>query len=266
MTTAAAQPLSLAKVLCLLLFVFVGPSCGQTYNCSPAHCYGEITLNQQGNISLFSVVLDTPQLLGGDGHISDELWLSQQSSSCPGADAAAVGLCWVEVGVAAGTSFPDATVTHYFWAEAPPNGNYVLYDFGVVPSTQFGQLITLMIENLQNQGQPNTFTATIFYGLPIIIGTLFSEGTSANNTMVATNFSFGLEVYGTKNASATDAHFITPWVVSGDGSNSAFLGGGTADFWNNQAMVDNYPPVDADWEVLPTQSQSGEKFHTKCCS
>lgn len=270
MTEAAPQPFSLAKLFCLLLFVFVAPSCGTTYSCNSPHCYGQINLSQPGNISYFTVVLDTPQLLGGDGHISDELWLIQQSSACQGADQGSAGLCWVEVGLGAGNNFPDPTVTHYFWAEAPPNGNYVLHDFGVVPNTQFGQLVTLIIENLQDQAQPNTYSATIYYGLPLVLGTLYSQGISANNSMVASNFQFGLELAGTQNAFASDAHFILAWVESADGSYSEFLGGGSASFWNSPPptgpLSDDYPPIDATWQVTPDQSPNGGRFHTNCCS
>jgi hypothetical protein len=243
---------TLRTILLLLLLLPLCQSCGPTYSCpANSHCYGQISLSD--SVTLIRLQLDTPQLIGGDGHISDEVWLVQGNNpACSGTDEN--GLCWVEVGVCAGNSGcsgGDPTTTHFFWAEAPPNGNFNFHDLGVVPSQQFGQRMIVGIAKLPGPDQPNSIFAFVEPGL-------LYGGVSTGNTMTPTTFQFGLELFGTMGASATDAHFTNIYVMDGNGG--AYLGGSTTSFWNG-VVTDNSPVV-ADWEITPDQSMTGGKFHT----
>jgi hypothetical protein len=105
-------PRTIAPLL-LAMFAVLLVRCApaETYSCpGDLHCYGIATwyLPQVGNsfLAAASLTLDTPRLLAGDGHVSDELWLVQYP--CFGGDAE--NFCWVEV--VAGFNGLDRTETH----------------------------------------------------------------------------------------------------------------------------------------------------------
>jgi hypothetical protein len=259
MTHSPARPLSAAALAALVLFAIVGQSCGPTltYSCpsSGTHCYGQVNITETHfnvAITLVRLTLDTPLITGGDGHISDEVWLGEfPSSFCSG------GNCWIEAGICAGEGtnggncdLLSAMVAHFFWAEAPPNGMYVFYDLAVVAAEQFGQPIIVTLAKLPLPTQPDSFVAYVGpYG-----------GVSQNNTMSANYINFGLELAGTMGASASDAHFTNIYYM--DTSQGGYLTGGNAASWNSQGTFLDNPPVDANWEIYPFDSSTGGKFHT----
>jgi hypothetical protein len=77
-----------------------GCTSGATYVClgDNGHCYGTINwyLPNTGFDVLTSafVTLDTPQMVAGDGHTSDELWFAQDHCLGGGNETSR----WVEVG------------------------------------------------------------------------------------------------------------------------------------------------------------------------
>jgi hypothetical protein len=258
MTHSGVRPLGLGMLAALGLFALIGQSCGPTltYSCQSPHCYGIVYLTLSNPV-LFRLTLDTPVLNGGDGHTSDELWLGQYPNpACKGDDTSDAPNCWVEVGLCAGDCFiysmegpsPNPAVAHYFWADAPPSGTFIAYDLGVVAPEQLGQPLVLTIAKLPLPTQPDSFVAYVGpYG-----------GVSNNNTMSTNYVQFGLELSGTMSASALDAHFTNLYLI--DSSGGAYLGGYDINWWNN--VIVDMSPVDANWEIFPTQSPTGGKFHT----
>src|SRR5215831_17122088 len=67
-----------------------------TYSCGGGeggHCYG-VVQERPANLNGVSTSLTAVAMNGGDGHISDEMWLTQDDN-CKGP-------CWIEVGLRAG--------------------------------------------------------------------------------------------------------------------------------------------------------------------
>jgi hypothetical protein len=258
MTKAGKLLLDLGTLAPLAVFALIGQSCTPSliYSCTGPHCYGRVEIHNPNVISLFRLTLDTPQLVGGDDHITDELWLLQDQNPACSANPYAPQVCWVEVGLCAGQCFDyaaegpqDPTLTKYFWAEAHPNGNYIAYDLAIVPQEQFGQPMSVQIVKLPDSDQPNSFFASLEPGL-------LYGGVSTNNTMTPTIVQFGLELSGTIGALATDAHFTNLYLV--DSSGGAYLWDEGKDFWNGITRYD--PPIVASWEIFPNQSSSGGRI------
>lgn len=179
------------------LILLGAQSCLPTYSCGDSHCYGQIRSQDTAPpISRFTVTLDTPQLVapkgpGGQGHISDEMWLSQRTNplcNClnpPTCTESGQFGCWVEVGIGAQENFPDPNVAHYFWADNRPGLGYLFHDIGPVPTAQFGQAVTLEITRLDGL-PPNSLFAYLD------TGTTAYGGVSSNNTMTPVSTLFGL--------------------------------------------------------------------------
>jgi hypothetical protein len=235
-----------ASLLCAVLPLLFGCPPTNIYSCNSPdhHCYGIITRDDP-SVTFTEVVLDTPQMVGGDGFVTNELWLVQKFN--PGCHINTSDACWVEVGVTsgAGSTVPTpSTETHYFWADNRPGGGFFGHDLGLVPQADFDHQLRISIGAID----ASTFLVIL---QRVSDGTFAGSGHSTSNTMTPDRVDFGLELYGTQGAATPDVHFTNIQDQSG------YLHSDIAPF------VDS--PVRASWQILPSQSPNGGRFHTVCC-
>jgi hypothetical protein len=86
--------------LLLIVMLLLGACGNPSYTCTDesGHCYGVAQLQVPDN-DVVGTSFNAVSLNGGDGHISDEIWLVQKNSS---ACSNASNQCWVEIGTCAG--------------------------------------------------------------------------------------------------------------------------------------------------------------------
>jgi hypothetical protein len=250
-------PLILFLTVMLLL-----AACDGSYSCTN-YCYGVVQLfpaNLNGVATYFNAV----SLNGGDGHITDEIWLIEPFD---GACANLEEMCWIEIGIEGESTNSacqlgvNATGVHVFWADNRPNQGYLCHDMGVLQDQEIGQPMFLAIAIVP--GSPGTFDVeleTCFptWGTATCPGRAFS-GISTNNTMMPQQWNIGLELQGTTGASAPQTQFFWNSVTDP----SSFFGWGPLSI-DGQPSVQS--PVQAGWTTTPSTSTSGGSWFTSCCN
>jgi hypothetical protein len=242
--------------LMLLLGGCPGPT---TYSCGGAtggHCYGVVRVRPAVPKGV-STSLTAVAMNGGDGHVSDEMWLVQDNNpTCGG------GQCWVEVGLRAGIGCGGTVAgAEVFWADNRPNNGFFCHDLGALQPQEIGQptFLVIAIRPLS----PNTFdiealTCTSAAGPGACPRRIFLSN-SGNNSMAANAWNIGLEVSGSSGASAPNTSFDHNLVTDPQSPIGwAFL---TTD---GEALVS--APVGAGWTTRPSTSSSGGSWFTSCCN
>ncbi len=237
------------------------------YSCEKDHCYGFVrVVATQNDVPSFrgvaTSVIAVP-LNGGDGEINTEMWVAQADN--PACDDLGTGnICWIEVGLSAGANGGGCSIasneTHIFWADNRPNKGFFCHDQGALQQQEFNQPVFLTIAF--RPLEPNTFdvealTCTSVTGNGSCSRRIFAA-TSTNNEMAATHVDIGMELAGTKGASAsptqfTGTIFANPHVIFG------------WTFLNVDGSVRVDAPVKAGWTTTPSTSSSGGSFSTACC-
>jgi hypothetical protein len=143
----------------------------------------------------------------------------------------------------AGFNGLDPTETHFFWADDRPGLGFLFRDFGLVPQTAFNQPMRLSV--YRNMDFPDFFLAEIVVQPQFI----FFCGVSFGNSMAPNAAEIGFELEGTTGAAADHAHF-TEIEFGYLFDHSSYVIFPPA---NDAVRVD--PPVDAGWQVAPSQSR-----------
>jgi len=218
------------------------------------HCYGIVQYDHPV-FGTYQVTMVPQQLAGGDGHISDEMWVLDTSTKCSPNNP-----CWIEVGEVAGAdqsgcNFP-ANETHFFWADQRPGSKFFCHDFGKVQNLSgFGFNIPVNVAVLSLQD--GNFSVVIYDGPSTNL-----NGGSTHNSMQMNEGEAGLEVEGTNSASAPLNPFSSMFYAP--------LGSGFYNvvYENNTGSVTlNSPPVNASWiGGIPSSQNQGAAWVTTCCT
>jgi hypothetical protein len=241
-----------------------------TYSCgngTGSHCYGIVTLEAAQNnapgfrgvaTSVIAVALNS-----GNGELNNEMWVVQPSNSACGSLGTG-NQCWIEVGLSAGANAGGCSIpsgeTHVFWADNRPNGGFFCHDQGALLPEELNQPVFLAIAirpTEANTYDVEALTCTSVTGSGSCTKRVIA-GTSTNNAMAATLVEIGMELAGSKNASASTTHF-TETIFA----NPNVIFGWT--FLNVDGAVSVDAPVKAGWTTTPSTSSSGGSFSTGCC-
>lgn len=235
------------------------------YSCGKDHCYGIVTLvaTQNGVPSfrgLATSVMAVP-LNGGDGELNTEMWVKQLGN--PSCDDLGTGqICWIEVGLSAGANGGGCSIasneTHIFWADNRPNKGFFCHDQGALQQQEFNQpvFLSIAIRPLEaNTYDVEALTCTSVTSNGSCSRRIF-VGTSTNNEMAATLVDIGMELAGSKGASASTTQF-TETIFANPNVIWTFL--------NVNGSVSVNAPVKAGWTTTPSVSSSGGSFSTACC-
>jgi hypothetical protein len=233
-------------------------SCG---NPSAGHCYG--VARWQSETEYFGAYSDILQAAiscprGCGGFIDDEIWLVDDKSS--GCTTNPFGMCWVEAGYA----IDEGQSPVFFWADGRPlkQSTYNLHLLG--KTDPVGATNRFMIIK-DGRVTPNTFLVFIYNDA---LSTLYN-GVSAvpsGNPMAGNRIDIGLELAGTKDASATRANFSRNiWAVQPLGPEYVF--------WyrrqTTKGSVISASPPTAVWTTDPSSptppTPEGGVFTTSCC-
>jgi len=201
---------------------------------------------------------------GGNGHITEEIWLIQDNNADCGKDRQ----CWVEVGLRAGIGCGGTAVgAEVFWADNRPGPDpdhpqgFSCHDLGALLPEEIGQPVFLVIAI--SPGSPNTFdvealTCTSAAGPGTCARRIFSAR-STNNSMAPNRWDIGLEVSGTSGAVAPNTSFNNNIVTN---PRSPI---GWTNLTTNGVVIIN-APVWAGWTTPPSTSSSGGSWSTSCCN
>jgi hypothetical protein len=219
------------------------------------HCYGKVgfrlsdLIGPQGFLGFTTMMTPFGPLIGGDGELTDELWVRSADDLCRD------GKCWIEVGIIANAGYLPRNETHVFWADNRPNSTFFFHDLGPVQRAEYGKPIDLNIFFIRTPPFP--------YGVSAVVcatqqGDCFSRilvGRSTSNTMVPDSIDIGLELAGTTGANGPGATFESSRVDSTVGSKLIDQDGTVRQDW----------PAAVEW-LTPPSAQHGGVLHTDCCT
>jgi len=252
------------------------PTPASTYSCGGpvfGHCYGitEWTRPSSGS----SVTISTVALNGGDGFVTNEMWLfgdPPPNLICPnGQDPHGNGTCWVEAGAIAGYVgalgyYSDPV---YFWADERPSApgtmdNFNAHVLGYVPTQDLNHGATFRI--LQAHDGTGHYGIQVFNKDCLLVPDY--TDVSTQDQLVPTGIDIGAEVYGSSGASAPPAEYTdnqfqdnNGWHYEIDGGDDLSGGNGSAAVphrWDRVPTPDGYLPVSG-----PGQTYRGGDWYTR---
>lgn len=170
-------------------------------------------------------------------YVREELYVGDStSSSCTYHSP-----CYSEVGY--GTFSNNGFYEAYYYAWVPPNGAYNLLEFGIVPSSSYGQVCYF-----RNDQQKNGI---------LNVGVCDYAGININLSLVPSEWEIGLELAGSHGSAAPAANFTDNIYYDPSLNQYAY-------FEQVPGSVISESPTYGTWRVVPNHSNYGGDFETSC--